>query len=234
MFRHVHSALLLTVARALLLGLTGMLAVGQATPVSARTLSIAEARHQPLGSVVRVAGTVSTPSGAFASSFFDEGFGLQDNTAGIYVSVQINLGLGPGQVITVTGTLQNSAGLLILVPARPADVRVTGSAPRVQPEPVATGAVGAANQGLIVRVRGRITQSAAIDRDPTTGYVFGFTFAVNDGTGEIRIFVNVQTGISMSGLTAGRRVSVAGFSSAFDTPEIDPRSPADIVVRDDD
>jgi DNA/RNA endonuclease YhcR with UshA esterase domain len=46
------------------------------------------------------------------------------------------------------------------------------------------------------------------------------------------IFVNVQTGISMSGLVLGRSVSVTGFSSQYDTHyEIDPRSADDIAAQ---
>ncbi|HEY4848170.1 MAG TPA: hypothetical protein VIH87_10380 [Methylocella sp.] len=38
------------------------------------------------------------------------------------------------------------------------------------------------------------------------------------------IFVNVQTGISMSGLALGQSVSVTGFSSQYDTHyEVDPQ-----------
>ena len=61
-------------------------------------ISIAEARTRPLGTVVTVAGSVTTPSGAFESSFFDKGFALQDRTAGIYVSLPTDLGVGPGAV----------------------------------------------------------------------------------------------------------------------------------------
>ena len=39
--------------------------------------TIAEARALPLGTVVTIEGTVTTPSGVFASSFFDEGFAIQ-------------------------------------------------------------------------------------------------------------------------------------------------------------
>src|SRR5690349_6699283 len=68
-----------------------------------RPLTIDAARALPLGSRVTVEGSVTTPSGAFASSFFDVGFGLQDRSAGIYVSLQTNPGLSPGDQVRVTG-----------------------------------------------------------------------------------------------------------------------------------
>jgi len=187
-------------------------------------ISIAQARALPLGTVVTVDGSVTTPSGAFASSFFDEGFGLQDRSAGIYVSLQTDLGVAPRRQARVTGTLQDSFGLLILVPADPSDVKLHGAGPRVAPQWVTTGSVGEATEGRIVRVVGTITEG------PESDLPFGYKFFVDDGSGPIRIFVNVQTGIDVSGLAVGQTVSVTGFSSEFIDAEIDPRFPADIAT----
>lgn len=188
-------------------------------------ISIAQARALPLGTVVTVAGSVTTPSGAFESSFFDKGFGLQDRIAGVYVSLQTDLGVAPRRLARVTGTLQDSFGLLILVPADPEDVDLGGRGPRVRPRFLRTSAIGEATEGLLVKVAGTITQA------PVDDLPFGFIFFVDDGSGEVQIFVNVQTGIDVSGLSVGQLVSVTGFSSQFETHyEIDPRSPDDIVV----
>src|SRR6476659_1138871 len=80
---------------------------------AASPISIAAARHLALGTVVTVEGSVTVPSGVFASSFFDEGFAIQDLTGGIYVSMADNLGLNVRQLARVTGTLADSGGLLI-------------------------------------------------------------------------------------------------------------------------
>jgi DNA/RNA endonuclease YhcR with UshA esterase domain len=187
--------------------------------------TIAEARQLPLGTVVTIDGSVSTPSGAFASSFFDEGFGLQDHTAGVYVSLPTNLGIAPRRKVRVTGTLQDSFGLLILVPASLTDVTLLGVGPKIKPEEVATNMVGEATEGSIVQVEGTITQ-APIDDLP-----FGYKLFVDDGSGALQIFVNLDTGIDVSGLAVGQRVRVTGFSSQFDTHyEIDPRQPSDLVI----
>ena len=69
--------------------------------------TIAEARAMPLGTVVTIEGTVTTPSGVFASSFFDEGFAVQDATAGIFVSFpNTDIGVQPPRHVEVTGVLQ--------------------------------------------------------------------------------------------------------------------------------
>jgi DNA/RNA endonuclease YhcR with UshA esterase domain len=196
-----------------------------AAPPTPPVISIAEARSLLPGTVVTVDGSVSTPSGAFESSFFDKGFGLQDRTGGIYVSLQTDLGVAPRRQARVTGTLQNSFGLLILVPVNPSDVKLHGAGPKIHPEEVATGNISEATEGRIVTVTGTITGA------PESDLPYGYKFFVDDGSGEVQIFVNLQTGIDLSGLAAGQVVRVTGFSSQFDTHyEIDPRSPADIAV----
>src|SRR3982751_5017947 len=100
----------------------GLVAVGlvlTAAPPTAEarphhSISIAAARALPLGSSVTIEGTVSPPSGAFASSFFDAGFGMQDDRAGIYVSLQGDVHVVPGDRVRVTGVLADSFGLLVL------------------------------------------------------------------------------------------------------------------------
>jgi hypothetical protein len=184
---------------------------------------IGEARAMPLGTVVTVEGTVTVPSGLLASGgSLDEGFAIQDRTGGIYVSVATNLGLTLRQRVLVTGQLANSNGFLILVPATTSAVELRGRGPRVRPLWLRTGSVGAANQGLLVRVVGTITQPLAPDPP------FGTQIVVDDGSGPLRIFVNTSTGIDLSTFAPGQLLSVTGLSDEFQTPEIDPRFQADL------
>jgi hypothetical protein len=188
-----------------------------------RPIDIGAARQLPLGTVVTVEGSVTVPSGDFSSSSFDEGFAIQDHTGGIYVSVATNLGLTVRQRVLVTGQLVDSFGLLTLVPASDGDVEVLrGHGQTVQPLWVRTGSVGTANQGRLVRVVGVITQPVVPDPP------FGDKVFVDDGSGPIRIFVNTSTGIDVSALAQGQLLSVTGFSSAFNDPEIDPRFQSDL------
>jgi len=197
----------------------------QAVGAAHHVVSIAKARTMQAGSVVTVAGTVTTPPGAFESSFFDEGFGLQDRSAGIYVSVAAAPDIDLRSRVRVTGTLRDSFGLLVLVPSDPAMITVHGRGPAVRPRLLTSGAVGESTEGSLVRVVATITQAPAPDAE------YGFKFYVDDGSGELTIFVNTQTGIDLSGLGVGQTVRVTGFSSQFDTHyEIDPRFPRDITV----
>ncbi|MET0233242.1 MAG: hypothetical protein ABW224_01245 [Kibdelosporangium sp.] len=206
---------------------TTTLAAPPAFADTTRAVSIAKARSLPLGTVVTVSGTATTPSGAFESSFFDKGFALQDAHAGIYVSVPTDLAVRPGRLVRVTGTLKDSFGLLILVPAADSDVRLGHAGFQPSPRPVATSAVGERTEGRLIRVLGRITQAPASDLP------YGYKFWVDDGTGEVQIFVNVETGIDVRPLRLGQVVLVTGLSGQFEADyEVLPRSPEDIrVVR---
>jgi hypothetical protein len=101
-------------------------------------------------------------------------------------------------------------------------VEIRGRGPGVRPLWLRTGSVGPANQGLLVRVVGVITQPLAPDPP------FGTQVVVDDGSGPLRIFVNTSTGIDSSGLAPGQLLSVTGLSDEFDTPEIDPRFQSDL------
>jgi hypothetical protein len=207
----------------LLLVSAGLAPPAQAVDAARHVVSIAQARTLPVDTVVTVDGSATTPSGAFESSFFDKGFAVQDRSAGIYVSVAVDLNIAVRSQVRVTGTLRDSFGLLILVPEDPAAVVVHGKGPKVRPTLLHTGAVNEASEGRLVRVVGTITQAPASDLP------FGFKFFVDDGSGELTIFVNTQTNIDLTGLAVGQTVGVTGFSSQFDTHyEIDPRFPADI------
>ena len=187
--------------------------------------TIAEARALPLGTVVTIEGTVTTPSGVFASSFFDEGFAVQDKTAGIFVSFpDTDIGVQPPRHVKVNGVLQDSSGLLVIAPASVDDVKVKGKARRVQPTWVRTGSVGESTEGSLVRAVGVITQGPIEDGD------FGHKFFIDDGSGEITVFVNLGTNVDVQPLAVGQLIDVTGFSSQFtDHYEIDIRGPEDLA-----
>ena len=190
-----------------------------------KTITIAEARSLPLGTIVTIDGVVTVPSGAFSSSTFDQGFAIQDRTGGIYVSVPDNLGFTLRQQVRVTGTLADTVlpGLLVLVDVT--DIKAHGSGPKVRPLPVATGDVGEETEGKLVTITGTITQPIVNDLP------FGFIIFINDGSGEVHSFVCASTGIDVSGLSPGQTVEITGFSGQFASDfEVDPRVQSDIRV----
>lgn len=190
-----------------------LLALFAASATLASGLTIADARELPLGTVVTVEGAVTVPSGAYASSTFDQGFAIQDDTAGIYVSIATNPGLTLFRRVEVTGTLDDDGfGQLVLRPADPADVVVLHGLRREAPQEVATGDVGEDTEGLLVEVEGTIT------RGPTDDLPFGYSVFIDDGTGETQIFIPASTGINpftLPWIQPGRKIHATGLGAQF-------------------
>lgn len=203
-----------------------VLALVIATQAGAQVISIADARDEPLGTVVTVKGTVTVPSGIFASSTFDQGFGIQDGTAGIYVSTVDNPNLHLFQHVRVTGTLADDGyGQLVLRPASLANVQTLPGLSRVEPEAVSTGDIGEATEGSLMKITGRITR--IINDLP-----YGYKVFVDDGSGETQIFIPASTGINpfqISFIKVNARITAVGFSAQFeDEYEILPRHRLDL------
>jgi hypothetical protein len=194
---------------------------------AAAVLSIADARSQPLGTVVTVEGAVTVPSGNETSSTFDQGFALQDASGGIYVSSAFDSGLNFNHRVQVTGTLDTDGfGLLVLRPATPADVVKLPGAEAVEPTVVDTGAVGEAREGLLLEVAGIIT------RGPTNDLPFGYSLFIDDGTGETQIFIPASTGIdpfTIPWAVPGEQIRAVGMGGQFLSQyEVLPRHRGDL------
>lgn len=188
--------------------------------------TIAEARAGASGSTVTVNGYVSVPPGAFVSAMGDQGFAIQDDTAGVYVKMDDKQPFALGERVRVTGTLDEQNQLRI-VKALPADVARLSGSMTVAAHDVGTGAVNEGVEGQLVRVAGNVTQTFQDDSP------YGYKVYVNDGSGEVQIFVHVSAGLDRAGLealTAGQRITVVGFASQYETTyEVAPRQPADLT-----
>lgn len=194
-----------------------------ALPVAAAAaVPIAAVRDLPLGTSVTVEGRVTVPSGLFESaSLEDQGFVVQDATGGIYVNVATDLGIHRNQQVRVTGILGEVYNIRFLG-TDPAGVELLPAAPLL----VATGEVGAATEGLIISVSGVVTREVFDERP------WGFQFAVDDGSGEIAVFVHESTGINpleIPFIAVGERIRVTGYSGRFANEfELQPRFPNDL------
>jgi DNA/RNA endonuclease YhcR with UshA esterase domain len=192
-----------------------------ALPAAATTKPIAGARALPLGTTVTIEGRVTVPSGVFSSaSLEDQGFAIEDATGGVYVRLDVDLGIHRNQQVRVTGTLDQSFNILF-VRAEPSGVQLLPSSPLL----IATGEVGSATEGRIITVAGVIT-------DIFDDGNFGVQFAVDDGSGPLAVFVHRSTGMdpfAIPFIGLGKKVQVTGFSSRFaDEVELQPRFRDDI------
>ncbi len=204
-----------------------ILMLATAAAATASVISIADARSQPLGTEVTVEGAVTVPSGDFAASTFDQGFAIQDSTAGIYVSIADNPGLNFHRLVRVTGVVDDDGfGQLVLRPGGLDDVETLGGASQVAAQAVATGDVGEATEGLLVEVTGTVTTG------PTDDLPFGYSVFIDDGSGETQIFIPASTGINpfkIPYIAPGAQIRVTGLSSQFlSNLEVLPRRRGDI------
>jgi DNA/RNA endonuclease YhcR with UshA esterase domain len=187
--------------------------------------SIRDTRALVAGSITTIKGTVTVPSGAFVSSTYDQGFAIQDKTGGIYISTQTNHRLNLGDTAEVTGVLGQSYGLTVVTPNSGKSVLIKRDDDKVTPQHIATGNVNEASEGRLVIIRGVVSQAVANDLP------YGYKFYVNDGTGEIQVFVSTSCNLDLSQMDLGQKVSITGFSGQFDTTyEVQPRIQKDIKV----
>jgi len=196
------------------------------TMASAAVVSIADARAST-GNVVTVRGTVTVPAGSFASSTFDQGFALQDETGGIYVTMADNPGLTKGRKVRVTGTLADDGyGLAVLRVTGVADVRPAVVASSPVPRVLPTGEVSDLTEGLLLQVSGTVT------RGPTNDMPYGYSVFIDDGSGETQVFIPASTGVNPYRIPfakIGSRIQVTGFSAEYNGQfEVLPRVRADI------
>ena len=195
-----------------------------AAPVLAQTpITIAEARDLAVGSPVTVEGRVTVPSGLFSSAMFDEGFQIQDQTAGVYVSLATDLGLRLGQRVRVTGTTTEGFNLLMLS----TDAAGVTTLPFASTQIVATGHVNESTEGYLLTVEGAITQPLFSDLP------YGYKVYIDDGSGEVQIFIHASLDFDPTTLAflsqVGKTIRVTGSSAQFaDEYEITPRFRRDI------
>jgi hypothetical protein len=200
-----------------LLFVISLAALAPATAFADR-ISIAQARHQALGTTVTVRGVVTVPTDAF-----DPGFAVQQGAAGIYVLASGDADRDIKDKVEITGTLVDSFGLLAIDPS---SITALGTGDKVEPKEVDTGDVGEATEGRLLRLNGTMVGDL-FDDSP-----FGFKLNIDDGSGPIQIFLFPGSGIATAGLHDGVKIKVVCFSNQFDTTfECDPRRPEDFKVK---
>ena len=188
---------------------------------------IAVVRASPVGTLARVEGLVTVPSGRFNSSAGDQGFAIQDASGGIYVTTQEMNGLPLGAWVRFDAELKVLNTQAMLAPIGAIE-RLAGSS-LVEPLALGTGAIDEGTGGKLVRVSGRVTRAAAPDLP------YGYEAFIDDGSGEAKIFINITSGspiINVAALRVGADVQVTGFVFKYDKVlEVSPRQASDLVVR---
>jgi DNA/RNA endonuclease YhcR with UshA esterase domain len=219
----MHLTSLSLLNRRTVLALVGALAF--ALTACSPSISIESARAKPAGTEVTVEGYVTVPPGAFSSAMGDEGFALQDDTAGLYVKLDTKESFGLGAHVRVTGTMDAQNKLLILKTTT-SEIDSLSGTQTVTPVKVDTGKVDASVEGSLVRVEAQVSQTFTDDSP------YGYKLYVNDGSGEVQVFVHISAGIAkepLQQLVVGDTLHVTGLAARYeDTFEIAPRDASDL------
>lgn len=189
-------------------------------------ITIAEARAKPEGQDATVQGFVTVVPGTFNSATGEQGFAIQDATGGIYVSMAEKLDIAMDAQVLVTGKLGQTAQQTVLT-AEKANVNVGMGTQAVAAKVVKTGEVGESVEGQLVKISGKVSQ-APVDDAP-----YGIKVYVNDGSGEVQVFVHLVGGkgvIDTSMLALDQNVEVTGLGAQYETTyEVTPRMAGDLV-----
>ncbi|MFF2753544.1 lamin tail domain-containing protein [Psychrobacillus sp. NPDC058041] len=170
-----------------------------------KTTKIEDARKLADETPVVIEGTVTTAAGVFFDAFY-----VQDATGGIMAFNEVPAGsLKLGDTVRIYGhikTFENNKE--IEFGKFDIDVIKTGTGAAVAPKDVTTGtATSAANQGLLVKVKGKVTS-----KYDDTSYV------INDGTGNLLVFTDgyiENQGIPVPQLNVGDTLEAVGLSGEF-------------------
>ncbi len=177
-------------------------------------ISITEAKKLPRYSWVKIQGTVSAPSGVFSDKIiYLSGSGIQ-----VY-SHQENLpDLGVGDVVEVIGRMSEIGGEKRILLSQADDLKIIGRQEEEQePLIVSTADVGEPIEGYLVSVEGRVTDTS------------GNVFYLDDGSGEVKIYIKSSTGIKKPKIKKGDWMTVTGqVSRASSGYRILPRFQSDV------
>ncbi|MBN2392422.1 MAG: DUF11 domain-containing protein [Anaerolineae bacterium] len=190
------------------------------TVVGSGVTPIAVVRAAGDGWVGSIQGKVTVPPGIYRGNAFV----IQDNTGGLYIYTGGTTlpAIALGDTVRITGTLDLYSGLLELVSIT--GIANLGSGTPPDPMILTTGAV-ATNEGWLVQVTGTATWSGT----PPAPGGSNFQLDINDGSGSVQVFVDLDTGIDLHDYTTGQELTIIGFVGNYEgTQQIMPRYQSDI------
>ena len=200
---------------------TASFATPGVTPDSTATVTVAGARAVPDGTEATVEATAITPS-----DFTDGGGYVTDATGGVAVIVEGGAFVR-GERLRLTGTVSDRFAQRTLRVAADRIVRL-GSGGEPAAAGAATGSIGEAAEGRLVRISGQVLGAPA-------QLTAGLAYDVDDGSGPIRVLVATATGIDTGGWHRGATITLVGVVGQRDSSgtgslgyRVQPRDRADV------
>jgi PKD repeat protein len=180
---------------------------------SIEVVVLKEIRNYEEGKLVETEGVVSVTPGPLGEKImYLAGSGVQ-----VYFNDEEWPSLAKGDRVKIRGTLSSYLGETRVKLSQVGDVEVVGKEEEPAPHEVKTGEVGEEQEGSLVIVAGEVMKTS------------GDTFYVDDGSGDIKIFIKETTGIKKPKMEKGTKVTIIGVVSQTTTGyRILPRQQEDV------
>lgn len=183
-------------------------------------VSIATTHATRTGNYVTVGGIVTVPPGIIGS----RDLWLQDASGGVHIYIATSAGEVPSlhlwDNVTVRGRVVSYFGEREVRVEEPSSVQAFGAGAPLTPNAVGTGAVTLVYEGSLVETVGKVTLRR------------GRELYLNDGSGEVMIYLNPGTRIEIPRIADGDTLRVSGVVRRYSgRAELVPRYPADLRVE---
>ena len=212
--------------------------------------TLAQVRALEPGTLVTTAGFVSVEAGVMESTTGEVGFGLQDSTSGIYITVDSGLALDLsaiklGRSVQVTGVVGSLNEFLTLSLGSEDDFVISSSGgflffPQTSDtNSIATGAASE-SESKIVSIEGEVVVDpegsglSVVPVEDSSANLLGWNIHIDDNSGTADTFWNISADLSadtLSFLTEGANVQMTGILfRQLDTYEVLPRGNFDVSI----
>ncbi len=173
-------------------------------------------RDLEVGQKVRTRGVVAVEPGKLGSQiFYLAGSGIQ-----VYSYKKDFPALTVGDLVEVTGELSEAGGERRIKIASAADIRFLEKQECPPPHQMEAAEVGESCEGFLVSISGEVVE------------VSGNNIYLDDGSDEVRIYINKNTGISTAGIKPGHILTATGIVSETKTGyRVLPRSQEDLKIE---
>ncbi len=165
-------------------------------PVIATTIE--QARNYDVGTMVKLAGIVSTEPGLLSSQYMyiagENGTGIQ-----VYSSKKDFPSVVRGDHVEIVGELSEVSDEERLKTQTSADIHIVSKQSEIVPIPSDVANVGEVYEGGLLEITGEVTG------------IKGSYIYLDDGTDEIRVYIRSGSGIDKSAFKEGMKIAVTGI-----------------------
>ena len=189
--------------------------LGKYAPVVQTTLE--KIREFEPGDKVKVNGTVAVLPGVFSTQYF---YIVGSPGVQVYSSKKLFPDLQVGDQVEVSGELSEIYGELRLKISVAEDIQKIAISTPPEPVIIECDKIGENMEAQLVRLKGEVTDKQ------------GSTVWLDDGSGEIEVYIKTSTKINKAKIKEGEAITVIGIvSQKDDSYRVMPRSQKDIIIE---